>query len=82
MTAVKINKKTIIDKLFRSYSIGNFVELEPTEYDEQEINNNSEFEPEDVIKEFLHFSMGYFQMATEYRLIADERYKIDHNHKL
>lgn len=60
------------------YSIGNFVQLEPIEYEEYDEKINSQLEDcEENIKELLHYSMGYFQMATEYRLMVEEKYKID-----
>ena len=72
---------SLLDKHFADYSIGNLVEMEPVEYEESESSGNL-LEGKKLMEQLVHCSMGYFQIATEYRLLAEERYQLDEMDKL
>ena len=49
--------------------------MQPVDYEESESSGNL-LVGKRITTELIHCSMGYFQVATEYRLLAEERYQL------
>lgn len=59
-----------------NYSIANLVELDVREFGKKSREKESQVftQGKKIMKNLANFSMAYFQVATEYRLILDKKY--------
>ena len=61
-----------LEKHVSNYSISEVIEMTPLDYQAESphsIGNKS------LVRQMLHFAMGYFTISTEYRLIAEQLYR-------
>lgn len=49
--------------------------MTPLEYRSDEDHYDAFLNPRNILRQLLHFAMGYFTVSTEYRLIAEQLYK-------
>jgi hypothetical protein len=63
-----------LEKHISNYSISEVIDMAPIEYS-GEAEELSTLNSRCILRQILHFSMGYFTISTEYRLISEQLYK-------
>lgn len=65
-----------LEKHVSNYSISEVIDMAPMDY----IADDDQFydtflNTRTIVRQVLHFAMGYFTISTEYRLMAEEMYR-------
>jgi hypothetical protein len=74
----KVLKKVsfALEKHVSNYSISEVIDMVPAEYRPDDDHYYDSFlNSRNLLRQLLHFAMGYFTVSTEYRLIAEQLYK-------
>jgi hypothetical protein len=58
-----------LEKHISNYSISEIIDMSPLSY-EPDNYDYSNLNARTIMRQILHFAMGYFTISTEYRLIA------------